>query len=97
MKYHASMQTRPVITPGTTPPMNILVTDAPLSTPKMTMGRDGGMMGPVMEPAHTQAVESDASYPSLIMIGSMIPPIAEIVTTAAPVRAAKIMHARMAA
>ena len=50
-----------ISTPGITPPTKQRPTDAPTVTHRMTMGRDGGMMGPSTEDAAVTAQEKSSS------------------------------------
>ena len=47
--------------PGMTPPTKQRPTDAPTVTAMMTMGSDGGMMGPSTEEAAVTAQEKSSS------------------------------------
>ena len=40
-----------IISPGTTPPRNIALTDVPVSSAYSTIGIDGGMMGAIVAAA----------------------------------------------
>ena len=61
----------------------------------MTMRLDGGMVGPMMEPATTTAQAKGCGYPALTMAGTMVLPKAAVSATAAPVMPAKMTEATM--
>ena len=49
--------------PGNRPPTKQRPTEAPTVTHKITMGRDGGIIGPSTEEAAVMAQEKSSSYP----------------------------------
>ena len=57
MKRSITIIISPSIRPGTAPAMNSLPMDSSAITPKMTIGIDGGMMGPMVEDAAVTAAE----------------------------------------
>ena len=51
------------------PPTNSRMIETLAMTPKMTMGIEGGMMGPLVVEAATRAAALWGSYPSFFMTG----------------------------
>ena len=81
--------------PGTMPPAKSFPMEAFIVMPYVTKGIDGGMTNPVVPAAAIRPTANRLSYPSLIMAGIMIDPMATTVAGADPEMAEKNMLARI--
>ena len=79
-----SINSRPIIRPGTIPARNKSLTDAPDAIPYMINGMLGGMITPSPPATATMAVAKTSSYPSEVSIGIVILPTAATVAGAEP-------------
>ena len=79
----------PMSIPGINPALNIAVTDAPVATPKITIGIDGGIITPIEPAVATKAKVNFFEYPCRIISGMTIVPIAATVAGPEPETAAK--------
>ena len=78
--------------PGKNPPINIEVTEAPVATPKITIGIEGGIITPRDPAVVINASTNVLLYPILSMVGMTIVPTAATVAVAEPETAAKNMQ-----
>ena len=95
VKNQVTIRARPRKMPGTRPPMNIRLMEAPLTTPKRMNPILGGMMLAMMPEEITIPVERLLLYPRSLIMGISTPPRAAVSARALPLRPAKIMLARM--
>ena len=89
-KCTSSIRDPAINNPGRMPPINKPPIEVEAVTPKITIGRLGGMMGPTVDEAAVIAQEKSSSYPALRIASiSMVhrPPAS---ATAAPLIPAKI-------
>ena len=83
----------PSSNPGMMPPTSRRLTESPVTVPAMTIGKLGGMIGPIVEAEAVTAPENSLPYPRLTMAGIMMVPMLTASETAVPLMPAKTMEA----